>query len=155
MKGMNPSKAPGPDGAHAMFFQKYWDFVGDECVSVCLNIFNEGANAEHINQTFITLIPKSNRPKVMGGFRPMSLCNVIYKLVAKSLAIRFKNVLYSIIPPTQSAFVPGRLISDNVIIGFECIHAIKAKRTSKAGVIAMKLDMSKAIIEWSGDSLKE
>lgn len=86
----------------------------------------------------------------MKEFRPISLCSVLYKIIAKSLVNRLKTVPNSIISPSQSAFVPGRLITDNAILEFECIHAVKSKKQGKEGVVALKLDMSKAHdrVEW-------
>lgn len=127
IKSMNPTKAPGPDGIYAIFYQKYWDIVGEDTCNICLQILNEGTSMTQINKTHITLIPKMKDPKSMKDFHPISLCNVIYKLIAKTLANRSKSVLDQIISPSQFAFVPGRLITDNVIIGFECIHAVKSK----------------------------
>lgn len=80
----------------------------------------------------------------MSKFRPISLCNVIYKIVAKAITNRMKQILEALISPNQAAFVPKRLISDNVILGFECIHSLNNRRKGKAGHIAVKLDMSKA-----------
>ncbi|KAK2662144.1 hypothetical protein Ddye_000718, partial [Dipteronia dyeriana] len=74
---------------------------------------------------------------------PISLCNVIYKVVAKSLANRFRLVFDEVISDSQSIFVPGRLISDNVVNGFECLNGMHF-RICKKGSIALKLDMSKA-----------
>lgn len=68
-----------------------------------------------INGTLIALIPKSKDSKRMNEFRPISLCNVVYNLLAKALAKKLKGVLGSIIDPAQFAFIPCRQITDNVL----------------------------------------
>ncbi|KAK3230612.1 hypothetical protein Dsin_002493 [Dipteronia sinensis] len=85
----------------------------------------------------------------MTDFCPISLCNVVYKIVSKDLANMLRVVLGKVIPETESTFVPGRLISDNAIIGLECLHALRTKKRKK-GSLALKLDMSKAYdcVEW-------
>lgn len=112
---MSPTKASGPDGAHAIFFQKYWKHIGKDVTSVCLRVLNQGEDMAELNKTFIALIPKCKDPKHMSEMRPISLYNVVYKLIVKALAHKLKGVLNSIISPNQSAFVPGRLITDNVV----------------------------------------
>ncbi|KAL5555386.1 hypothetical protein UlMin_037622 [Ulmus minor] len=99
----------------------------------------------------ITLLPKVKCPTHITKFRPISLCNVLYKIISKMLATRMRLVMDSIISEEQSAFIPGRLISDNAIIGFECIHALKRRRSKKKDFLALKLDMAKAYdrVEWS------
>lgn len=99
----------------------------------------------NINKTFIVLIPKVKDPKEMKDFRPISLCSVIYKVIAKSLAIRLKRVLDHIIFPTQSVFILGRLITNNVILDFECIHAVRSKRKGKEGVATLKLGYEQSV----------
>lgn len=80
----------------------------------------------------------------MKDFWPINSFSVLYKVIAKTLANTLKIVLDKIISPSQSAFVPRRLITDNAIFGFECIHTVRNKRYDKEGVVALKLDMSKA-----------
>lgn len=115
-----------------------------------MEALNEGRDMNPLNYTFITLIPKSQNPKKMEEFRPISLCNVVYKIIAKAMANRLKEVLKVIISPTESAFVPWGLITDNIVIGFECIHAVNNRNKGREGLMALKLDMSKAYdrVEW-------
>ena len=93
---------------------------------------------------FITLIPKVNNLEKVSDFHPISLCNVIYKIVSKVIANHLKPLIYSIILETQSAFTIDRLIKDNILIAFESLHHKKTNCTWKKGFMALKLDMSKA-----------
>jgi hypothetical protein len=92
-----------------------------------LQALNTGAIPEGWNDTTVVMIPKVDDPELVTQFHPISLCNVIYKIISKMLALRLKAILPEIISPMQSAFVPGRLITDNVLVAYESIHAIKNK----------------------------
>ncbi|KAL5564670.1 hypothetical protein UlMin_027834 [Ulmus minor] len=135
----------------ALFYQKYWSIVGEEVTTACLGFLNEGLDLGSINETLITLLPKVKCPTQITEFRPISLCNILYKITSKMLATRMRSVMDSTISEEQSAFIPGRLISDNAIVGFECLHALKRRRSKKKGFLALKLDMAKAYdrVEWS------
>ena len=111
---------------------------------VVLDFLNDGIKLPDLNHINIMLIPKMNNPEKMSKFRPISLCNVIYKVISKVLANRQKQVLPDIISPTQSAFVSCRLITDNVIVAYEALHSMHARKKSKTGLLALKLDVSKA-----------
>jgi len=119
---MGPTKAPKLDGMNAIFYQKFWYMVGDTVVSVALDFLNSGQMLPVLNHTHIVLIPKVKNPVKMSDFRPISLCNAMYKIIAKVLANRLKQILPHIIAPTQSAFVPGRLITDNILVAYEALH---------------------------------
>ncbi|KAK3232376.1 hypothetical protein Dsin_004257 [Dipteronia sinensis] len=106
-------------------------------------ILNEGASVKNFNSTIITLIPKVQTASNMTEFRPISLCRVLYKIIAKVISNRLKGVLGYVISETQCAFIPGLMISDNTIMGFECLHRLK-RRKGKNGFMTLKLDMSKA-----------
>lgn len=96
-----------------MFYQKYWDIVAEDICKFCLHVLNERVSMDAVNKTYIVVIPKVKDPKSMKDFRPISLCTVLYKIIVKSLANRLKLVLERIISPSQSTFIPRRLITDN------------------------------------------
>lgn len=139
----HPSKAPNPNGFPTLFCQKFWHVVGDKTIQDCPEILNNRRSIKDWNRTNIALILKKKRPRLVSDYRPISLCNVC-KIITKVLANRLMEVLGKIISGCQSAFVPTRNISDNIVIGHECIHFMKNKRTGCEGYAVLKLDMSKA-----------
>ncbi|KAH1080011.1 hypothetical protein J1N35_019772 [Gossypium stocksii] len=145
------TKAQGEDGFPALFYQRCWDIIGNDVVAFCLHILNGEMEVSPINSTQIVLIPKIINPYNLTHFRPISLCNVIYNIVAKAIANRFRGVIDKCIDEAQSAFVPERLITDNVLVAYEILHSLKQKRVGKKGYMAVKLDMSKAYdrVEWN------
>ena len=84
---MHPTKAPGPDGMLPIFFQKYWDVVGQSVVSYVSQILNTGVMPPELNETYICLIPKISCPQKIIDFCPISLCNIAYKIMSKVLQI--------------------------------------------------------------------
>jgi hypothetical protein len=150
IKSMPPQKAPGPDGYTADFYQIHWDTVGGEVSEAALHFFNTVFMDASINATNIVLIPKNCNPCSVMDFRPISLCNVLYKIISKVLANRLKKVLPYIISHNQSAFIPGRLITDNILAAYETMHTMHTGMWSKVGFMGIKLDMSKAYdrVEW-------
>ena len=147
---MEALKAPGPDGLSPLFFQHYWNIIGDEVSAAVLNCLNTGSFPQSLNNTFITLIPKVKNPTLVSEFRPISLCNTLYKIVSKVVANRLKRVLPDIISESQSAFQSNKVISDNILVAFETLHHMKIQKSKKMGFMALKLDMSKAYdkVEW-------
>lgn len=148
---MHLSKASGPDGFTALFYQKFWPVIGQDVTKEVLSILNDQGDISYWNSTIITQIPKIREPDSLKDFSPISLCNISYEIVARMIINRFSSVLSSVIDEHQSTFVPGRLIFDNVVVVFEYMNWIINKQKDKTGYLALKLDMSKAYdrVEWS------
>ena len=93
LKQMAPLKATGPDGLPPIFYQQYWHLLGKDVTTTVLTCLNSGKILKAINHTYITLIPKVQNLEEVVEFRPISLCNVIYKIISKVLANRLKTLL--------------------------------------------------------------
>ena len=109
IKGMAPLKAPGPNGIPPLFFQTYWTDIGMDVSQAILSCLNSRSILRSINHTFITLIPKVQNLERVSNFCPISLCNVIYKIISKVIANRLMPLLNSIISETQSAFIADQI----------------------------------------------
>eukprot|EP00253_Pinus_taeda_P022996 PITA_22996 len=138
---MKKGKAPGPDGFTVEFYQAGWHFLGQEILEVVEESRKKQKIWPGINSTFLTLIPKSNKSEDAQGFRPISLCNVIYKIIATLIAKILKPLLPNIISPEQTGFVEGRQILDGLVVTQEMIHSLNQKK--QRGMM-IKLDISKA-----------
>ena len=147
---MSALKASGPDGFSAGFFQDNWEIIGDEVCQFVFQTFSTGFITKDLNFTCIACIHKSVRPVCVSEFRPISLCNVLYKIISKVLANRLKVVLPHVISQAQSAFIPGCQITDNILSAYETLHTMHTRMYGKKGYMAVKLDMSKANdrVEW-------
>ncbi|XP_071680173.1 uncharacterized protein [Lolium perenne] len=152
---IGPLKAPGPDGFPARFLQRNWDLLKSEVVLAVQRFFEDGLMPDEVNDTTIVLIPKKNDPGELKDFRPISLCNVIFKVVSKCLVNRLRPLLQDIIAPMQSAFIPGRLITDNALIAFECIHAIQTGQLLAGSFVRINWIWPKRMIAWTGGFLRE
>lgn len=97
-------KAPGPDGMHAVSYKKFWDMFGDDLVKEVLDAVNKAEVPEGWNNTTVVLIPKVKNPTMVSQFHPISLCNVLYKVISKMPSLRLKNILPEVISDHQSAF---------------------------------------------------
>ena len=140
---MGPTKALGPDGMNVLFYKKFWHIVDDDMTNAILDFLNFGNMVPRFNYTHIVLIPKIKSPQKILDFRPISLCNVIYKIISKVFANRLKQILPQLISPTQGAFVTGHLIIDNVLVAYETLQAMHCRKKGKKRALALKLDISK------------
>jgi hypothetical protein len=147
---MQIDKCPGPDGFNPGFYQKFWNMCGSEIYEAGCSWLAQGIFPPKLNSTNITLIPKGDVQETMKDWRPIALCNVLYKIISKVLANRLKLVLDKCISDNQSAFVPGRSILDNAMAAIEIVHYMKTKSKGNKYDAALKLDISKAYdrIDW-------
>lgn len=94
-------------------------------------VFIERKVPVYLNETLIVLIPKIQGPETIGNYKPISLCNIIYKIISKVIEARLRPHLEYLVSPYQTAFVTGRRGIDNVIIVQELIHSIGRPKGSK------------------------
>lgn len=127
-------KRPEPDGMTTVFYKKHCCLIGDNVMTAVLHVLNHGSSIREVNEMFITLVPKIKNGQFVKDFRSISLCNVIYNLVAKVLAMRLCLVLDSVIGDHQGTFLKGQLIYDNIVVAHEILHTLRKKRTGKIGV---------------------
>ncbi|KAG7543468.1 Reverse transcriptase domain [Arabidopsis thaliana x Arabidopsis arenosa] len=144
-------RAPGFDGFTAAFYHQFWDLISDDVCAMVRRFFETGDMDTAINKTQICLIPKIEEPKHMSEYRPISLCTVNYKIISKVMIMRLKKCFGSVISDSQAAFVPGRSITDNVLIAHELLHSLKSRRDCQNAYLAIKTDISKAYdrVEWN------
>ncbi|XP_021985819.1 uncharacterized protein LOC110882016 [Helianthus annuus] len=142
-------KAPGPDGYTAAFFKSAWPIVGDDVSRAIIDFFDTGNLLRELNHTLIVLVPKVPSPSTVTDFRPIACCNVLYKCISKIVADRVKGALNDIVSINQSAFVPGRKISDNILLTQELMH--NYHRNSGPPRCAFKVDIQKAYdtVDWN------
>lgn len=113
-------------------------------------MFMDSKVPEVLNKTNIALIPKIAGPETLGNYRPISLCNTVYKLITRIIVTRLRPHLNKLVSPMQLAFIPGRKGVDNVVVVQELIHTISRKK-GKGGYMIIKMDIEKAYdkLEWS------
>ncbi|GKC34971.1 RNA-directed DNA polymerase, eukaryota, reverse transcriptase zinc-binding domain protein [Tanacetum coccineum] len=133
------NKSPGPDGFTSKFYKKAWNTVGKNMCDAIKEFFRKGKMLGEVNATLITLVPKLQTPKKVSDYRPIACCNVFYKIISKILTNKIKTALCKIVSPTQSAFILGRQITDNILLTQELLRGYTWKKCPKR--VAMKIDI--------------
>lgn len=116
LRSLKPYKGPRPNGLHAGFFQRFWPTMGPSIKIEVKQIFSTGKISEYLNQTLITLIPKCNCPESLNNFRPIGLCNMVYKIITKLLVAHIRPSLDYLVSPLQTASVPKRKGVGNLLL---------------------------------------
>lgn len=145
-----PLKAPGPNGLHPFFYQKYWEAVGPSVINMCGKIFRDGQILEKVNETHICLIPKKKGANDLKNFRLISLCNTTYKIITKIIINRLKPQINDIIGSCQTSFLKNKQVGDNAIIVQENVSHFNKMKGKNLKMI-VKIDLEKAFdkLEWS------
>lgn len=142
-------KAPGPDGYTSCFFKRAWPIIGADVCDAIKEFFTTGKLLKEVNSTIIFLVPKSSTALKVSDYRPIACCNVLYKCISKILTERIKNGLNKLVSVNQSAFIPRRLIHENIIVTQELLRGYNRKNGVKR--CAFKIDLQKAYdtVSWS------
>jgi hypothetical protein len=143
VKDMRSNASPGPDGLNAAFYKSAWSSIASDVHSLVTSFYSSAFMQPEINQTFIVLIPKKIQSITPQDFRPISLCNVIYKIIAKSLADRLKLHLPNFIDNSQTTFIKNMHMSSNIIVTQEIIYSFHLK-TWRQQAFLLKIDLAKA-----------
>ena len=144
---LNVEGASGPDGILVFFYKDYWAQVRPDVMALMAEFHAGTSRMDRINRDFITLLPKTPGAEQVGDFRPISLSNSIYLIIAKVLANQLRGLLGTLISPLQSAFVPGRQMSYSVVIAEEIFASWR--RSGTTGFV-WKVDFAKAYdsLDW-------
>jgi mannosylglycoprotein endo-beta-mannosidase len=140
-------KSSGLDGWTVEFLIHFFDLVGGDLLDMVEESRLKGHISDSLNLTFITSIPKVNKPLTFRDYRPISLCNLCYKIISKIIANQIKPILSRSLSEEQLGFLQGRQIQDAIGTVHECLHNIKNKKLKS---LVLKLDLQKAYdyINW-------
>ena len=147
ISGCNGNKAPRPDGFNMHFFKTYWSVVKEDVMRFFEHFFEFGSFDKRLNASFIALIPKCVSALGINEYKPISLVGCIYKILAKVLANRLRDVMDEVIGPNQFSFIKGRQMLDCSLVANEVIDDIKRKGI---GGMVFKVDFEKAYdsVDW-------
>jgi len=148
LQSIGNDKAPGIDGFNAYFFKYTWKTIKEDIIDAVKSFFKIGKIYKPVNCTLVTLIPKVENPKTVKEYRPIACCTVLYKIISKVLAKRLHDVIQSVICDSQARFIPGRKISNNVLLAHELVKAYTRKNISPRNMLKIDLQKAYDLVEW-------
>ncbi|KAL9238855.1 hypothetical protein vseg_013227 [Gypsophila vaccaria] len=148
MFSIDDTKAPGPDGYTSRFFKDTWDVIGKEVVQAVRAFFQNGKLLQQVNNTNLVLVPKVDSPVDVKDFSPIACCNVLYKCFSKLICAKLIEVLPGIICESQTAFIKGRSILDNILVCQDLVKLYTRKACSPRAILKVDLQKAYDSIEW-------
>eukprot|EP00253_Pinus_taeda_P029607 PITA_29607 len=147
IKAFKKDKSPGPDGWPIEFFSHLFDLFKTDLLRMVEASRMSGSIHTATSSTFIALIPKKERFDSFHDFRPISLCNIMFKIISRIIAERMKHILNSFISRDQHAFLKGRIILDAVAMTQESLFSMLSNNLDAA---ILKIDLQKAYdcVDW-------
>ncbi|CAL0333248.1 unnamed protein product [Lupinus luteus] len=152
LNNIGDNKVPGIGGYNSHFFKIAWEIVKVDVLKAVNEFFEEERIYPNINCTLVTIIPKHNDANTMKDMRPISCYTTIYNIISKILTTRLGRIIEHVVDDSQSAFIPGRVIHDNIILAQELVRGYDRKGTSPRCMIQMDIQKAYDTLEW--DSLK-
>ncbi|KAJ4776940.1 hypothetical protein LUZ62_061197 [Rhynchospora pubera] len=146
---IHPDRASGLDGMNGRLVQRQWEFFRPYVLNYVTSFFATSQLDPKMARANVVLVPKKEGPKHVSDYRPISVCNLVYKIISKILSTRMKPIMSKLVTANQCAFVPGRIISDNILLLRELMHTFSSSSFNRQA-FCFKCDLSKAFdrMEW-------
>ena len=149
LKSIGNDKAPGIDGYNDFFFKHTWQIIKGDIIEAVKSFFTTGKLHKAFNCTLVSLIPKAQNPETVKEYRTIACCTVVYKIISKVLTNRLHGVIQSVISDSQAGFIPGRKISDNILLAHKMVKAYTRKHISPRCMLKVDLQKAYDSVEWA------
>ncbi|GJR73600.1 hypothetical protein Tco_0085965 [Tanacetum coccineum] len=145
---LGDDKSLGPDGYTAAFFKEAWEIIAQDVCNAVKEFFVNGVLLKELNHTIIALTPKVATPLKINDYRPISCCNILIKCISKIISNRIKDSLMDLVNLNQYAFVPGRRISDNILLTQELMHNYHLDRGPPRCAFKVYIQKAYDTVDW-------
>ncbi len=141
MKDLANNKSPGSDGLSKEFYDKFWGIIGEDLVEVFNTAYTANCLTKSQKTAILTLLYKNGEKEDVKNWRPISLLNLDFKILAKCLANRLKKCMNKLVHPDQTCGIKGRTIFENIIVAQDAIF-VSNKNNKPLAIIS--IDQTKA-----------